>query len=55
MNPIQIEVVKITANLVKIKLTENQRLSDVPRRVFDKRLELGMYEVQNPSAISKVI
>ncbi|MEM9918887.1 MAG: hypothetical protein AAF990_12370 [Bacteroidota bacterium] len=55
MNAIPIKIVKLTTGSVTIKLLDNDRHQEVPRRVFDKRLALGKYDVMNPSIFSSVI
>lgn len=55
MNTLKVEVIKLGASLVKIKVLANNRILDVPRRVFDRRCELGIYDIANPQVLSSVI
>ncbi len=55
MQNIPIIVLKETPSLVKIKLVGNQRIIDVPKRVFDKRVDVGLYEVKNANDLPTVI
>ena len=55
MQNIPIEVLKESSSLVKIKLLSNGRVIDVPSRVFEKRVDVGLYEIQNSKELPTVI
>ncbi len=52
---IQVRIVQNNLNKVIIEILSSNKIVSVPKRVFEKRLDIGFYDVTNPSSIPTVI
>lgn len=52
---IKVKILKSKLNKVELEILPEKKQISVPRRVFNKRLDTGFYEVTNPSELPSVI
>ena len=49
--PIKVKIVSITPENITFEIIENGKLIRLQQKVFERRVEMGLFEVTNPSAI----
>ncbi|MEL6866960.1 MAG: hypothetical protein AAFP19_21220 [Bacteroidota bacterium] len=55
MNSVKVKFLKRSSNAVMLELVDSQKVLEIPRGVFEKRVELGKYDLVNPSELATVI
>ena len=52
---IQVKVISSKLNKVELAILPEEKRVVVPKRVFQKRVDVGFYQVTNPSTLPSVI
>ncbi len=49
----KVQIIQMLPQKVRLKLLPKGQVVEVPRRAFERRLDMGLYEVQNPEKLGE--
>ncbi len=52
VQPKTVKVLKVQPHKVVIEFVETGRVVEFPRRSFERRIDMGLFEIANPQAMS---
>ena len=55
LNQIKVEIVEYKPEKVKVKFVSNESEVELGKRFFEKRVDMGIYQVTNPEILPRVI